>query len=70
MGEWIYFSNESDNGWLYKIKVDGTGKVKLNSNRSNNINIVDDWIFYDAVSAEYAEQYKIKLDGTGDSLVR
>ncbi len=68
-GDWIYYSNMSDGGNLYKIKTDGTRRTKLNDDFSCYINVVGDWIYYCIYSINSAYEsmnvYKIKTDGTG-----
>lgn len=63
-GEWIYYQNSSDTKSLYKIKADGTEKIKLNSDDSKYINIVGNWLYY-ANGNDNNAIYKIKTDGTG-----
>ena len=66
-GEWIYYSNFSDGGKLYKIKVDGTSKTKLTDEKLFYINVIGDWIYYQSssLSPEYDFGfYKIKTDGS------
>jgi hypothetical protein len=70
-GDWIYYtiisSVSSDttkpNGQLCKIRTDGSGEVKLNSDVSFNINVVGDWIYY--VNVQPGNIFKIRTDGTG-----
>jgi hypothetical protein len=53
-GEWIYYSNESNDdnlmdkisGKIYKIKTDGTQRAKINDDDSDFINVVGDWVYY------------------------
>lgn len=59
-GDWIYFSNTNASEKLYKMKTDGTGKTKLSDDRSHNINVVGDWVYYSTDKTIY----KIKTDGT------
>lgn len=63
-GEWIYYQNSSDNKSIYKIKTDGTEKIKLNSDDSEYINIAGKWLYY-ANGNDNNAIYKIKTDGTG-----
>ena len=42
---WIYYSNKAD-GKLYKMKVDGTCKVKISDANIPAFNIVGDWVVY------------------------
>ncbi|KNY30098.1 leucine-rich repeat protein [Pseudobacteroides cellulosolvens] len=62
VGDFIYYGNA--NG-LYKIKTDGSGKLKLASGNFGYINIVGNWIYY--LNYKNADVlYKIKIDGTGN----
>lgn len=63
VGEWIYFSDGSYEGGIYKIRLDGTGKTKLNSVTSYNVYAEGDWIYY---TGEYwgGKIYKMKTDGS------
>jgi len=75
---WIYYSNGDDTveaegkdeddimdvGKLYRIKIDGTGKQKLNNDGSIGINVVGDRIFYINRSSDN-KWYTMKTDGTG-----
>jgi len=79
MDDWIYYSNVSDNNYLYGIRTDGTERTKLNDDYSENVSVVGDWIYYSRVVKEplgnYGELtsyilteyhlYKIHTDGTG-----
>ncbi|MFZ5986583.1 MAG: DUF5050 domain-containing protein [Bacillota bacterium] len=64
-GDYIYFSNNDDEGKLYKMHYDGSGKVKLSDNCARSINVLDGWIYY---IADYAGQggkiVKQRVDGT------
>lgn len=59
-GDWIYFSKPQYGG-LWKMKLDGTGKVMLAAGEARNINVVDDHVYYTGVG----NIWKIKIDGTG-----
>ncbi|WDV47466.1 DUF5050 domain-containing protein [Clostridiaceae bacterium M8S5] len=60
--EWIYYSNYSDNGYLYKIKKDGMNETKLNSDKCCCIQVYDEWIYYR--NTVNGCLHKIKIDGT------
>jgi len=84
-GDWIYYTNyvpvtnpnvftpkSSEEGNLYKIRTDGTGKIRLNSDDCRSINVAGDWIYYanyDDGSNIYLKLYKIRTDGTGRTKV-
>lgn len=67
MDEWIFYSDKYDDG-IYKIKTDGTDKVKITDDKAAFINVVGNWIYYCNLSnGDYKTNnklYKIKVDGT------
>lgn len=66
-GDWIYYSNINDDGKLYKIKTDGTGRIKLSDDTSHSINVVGDWVYCVGFKMErfnYKYNYKIRTDGS------
>ncbi len=63
-GEWIYFSNTSDGGKIYKINIDGSGLTRINNDDSKSLNVVDDWVYY-RNDDDNLSIYKIKTDGSG-----
>jgi len=65
---WIYYSNSSDEGKLYKMRTDGTERTKLNDHNSCCINIAGDWIYY-LNSREDYQLYKMRTDGTERQIV-
>jgi hypothetical protein len=59
---WIYYSK--DDG-IYKIRIDGTDKLKIGSKVGWNINIDNDWIYYvDVSNINTKNLFKMSLDGT------
>lgn len=62
-GEWIYYRNDYDNGSIYKMKQDGSSKLKLNNDESHFINIEGDWIYYSNWNDGY-KLYRVKTNGT------
>lgn len=67
-GSFIYFSNEEDNGSLYKINIDGTGLIKLCSDSVYDIQAEGELIYYSNAS-DSNKLYKVKTDGTGKTLI-
>lgn len=66
-GSMIYF--QSDDGTaLVKSKYDGSGLVKLSGRFPSFINIVDTTVFF-IEGTTTGKIYKVKTDGTGESLV-
>jgi hypothetical protein len=62
-GEWIYYSNQGDNGSLYKMKIDGTEKTKLNNSAIRYINVVGDWIYYSCSGRDDNDEYILDENG-------
>lgn len=61
-GDWVYFSNYNDYMRLYKIRTDGTEMQKLNDEKSYDIEVQDDWIYY--CNSDDKKHYKMRTDGT------
>lgn len=61
---WLYFSNRGDSFKLYKMKADGTEKIKLDDLSCKYINVVDGWIYFIADDQMSAPIYKMRIDGT------
>jgi hypothetical protein len=76
-GDWIYYFNLGVDGpALYKIRTDGSGKMKLNSDVSTSINVVGDWIYYckgrlydEGIYTLNGPIYKIRTDGTEETII-
>ena len=80
---YIYFSNWDDNHCIYRIDTDGNNIEKLNNIRSDNINIVGNWIYYTEEipagdlsngddlwsSWTYKDFYKMNLDGSDNQKI-
>ena len=77
VGDWIYYENRSDQEQLYRIKTDGTGKVKVHDlfkrrdlsdfRGALRFNIVEDNLYYSGSEpGRPAYIFKIKTDGTGE----
>ncbi|WP_353852916.1 DUF5050 domain-containing protein [Dehalobacter restrictus] len=64
-GDWIYYGGNITNNLynLFKIRSDGTGRIKLSNDYMTGIYIVDDWIYYTV--AGYDKLYKMYKDGSG-----
>lgn len=43
---WIYFRNDDDYGTLYRMRLDGSNKMKLNGDGTTSINVVGDYVYY------------------------
>lgn len=60
---WIYYRNNSDNGRIYKIRVDGSDRTKVNEDDSSCLNVVGEWIYY-RNNSDNGSIYKIHVDGS------
>jgi Domain of unknown function (DUF5050) len=61
-GDWLYFTDEYDNSKLYRARLDGTGKEKLNNDVCRFVNVVGQWIYY-ANEADGMRLYRMKTNG-------
>jgi hypothetical protein len=62
--EWVYYSNKTSYGDLYKMRTDGTGKQRLTDEKCEYINVAGDWVYYQNLR-EDGKLYRIRTDGTG-----
>ena len=65
-GNWVYFNNSSHDGYLYKMRQDGSQKQLISRDYCLGINVVGEWIYYykeDSYDGNYG-LYKIRLDGS------
>jgi len=63
VGEWAYFIDTQ----VYKVRTNGTGLVKLNNEKSSNLCVSGDWVFY--CNYELGGIVKIKTDGTNRAVI-
>lgn len=59
---YVYYINISDSDRLYKVKLDGTDRMKLSDDSCSNLEIVGDWIYYANLTDN--KYYRVKTDGT------
>ncbi len=62
-GDWVYYSNNDYNYYLYKMRSDGSEKQILSTDHVLQINVVGEWIYYTSEKRESSGVYKIRLDG-------
>lgn len=63
--EYIYYSNWSDNGIIYKMTSISADTEKIGTeNDCNYINIIGDWVFFTKEKDHEYKIYKMKLDGS------
>ena len=67
-GDWLYYRNSSDNNTLYKVHIDGSGKMKLTDDRAYSINVVNDVVYYSNEGANDAI-YRVDITGANHRLV-
>ncbi|MEG1012016.1 MAG: DUF5050 domain-containing protein [Ruthenibacterium sp.] len=46
VGNYVYYSSESEDDALYRIKTDGSERTLLSGDKTFYINVVGDWIYY------------------------
>ena len=63
--DWIYYTNMNDNGYPYKIRPDGTGRVRVQQDSSLYLNVAEDWLYYSNLN-DNRYMYRVRTDGTGN----
>ena len=66
--DWIYYINEDEGNSLFRIKLDGTGRTRLNNYDSTIIDIYGDWLYYHN-NSDKSKVYRVRIDGTENSMV-
>ncbi len=62
-GDWVYFSRIDENFALYKMRMDGSGLVRLGSNRGCSLSVLGDWIYF--VDLDNGNMpYRMRTDGS------
>ncbi|MGE7625084.1 transglutaminase domain-containing protein [Viridibacillus sp. NPDC096237] len=51
-GDWLYFSNKDKNGYLTRIHMDGSKKMKINEQESSDLRVNDHTLYYTADGKE------------------
>jgi len=46
VGEWIYYTNPTDDNLIYKMQTNGKNIQKLGADQSDRIIVADNWIYY------------------------
>jgi hypothetical protein len=62
-GDWMYYANQSNHGYLYKIRTDGTLRTQLNQIESSQIVLKGDWLHFIQRGNE-DQEFRIRKDGT------
>ena len=61
-GDWIYYANGSDAFKPYRIKLDGTGRMKIADDETLFLAVAGDWLFYSNLS-DGEKLYRVRTDG-------
>ena len=64
-GEWFYYRS-NDGMSLYKMRLDGSEKTKLNERQSGYIGVLDGYVYYYS-SGKSSGIYRMKTDGSQDT---
>ncbi|WP_432664426.1 DUF5050 domain-containing protein [Wukongibacter baidiensis] len=69
--DWIYYINKSDNGNLYRMKIDGSDRTKITDRFVSGMIIIDDWIYYYQKEADDFDfnTYKIRTNGKDETKI-
>lgn len=77
-GQWVYYENVVNTvkgedqirytQGIYKVKTDGTGKIKICSDNAREIMVIGDWVYY-CNDSDTGKLYKIKIDGTNQTKI-
>jgi hypothetical protein len=59
---WIYYSNASDNGRLYRVRTDGTGRTKIGNISGTIVGHVEGRLYY--IGSDYYGLYMVHTDGS------
>lgn len=62
-GDWIYFMLPSQDYYVYKMRLDGTGFTNVGDARGDNLNVVGDWLYYRNLN-DSGMVYRIRTDGS------
>jgi outer membrane protein assembly factor BamB len=66
---WIYYADVDENFAIYRIRPDGTERMRLSDNEAPRIIIVEDgWVYY-ANNSDNMAIYKMRIDGTEHQMV-
>ncbi|WP_026887587.1 DUF5050 domain-containing protein [Clostridium beijerinckii] len=72
-GNWIYYvkrtnSHSIDLNNIYKISLDGSCRIRLNSTATEDMTVSNGWIYYTNISDAY-KIYRMRLDGSENTKV-
>ncbi|WHH57181.1 DUF5050 domain-containing protein [Petroclostridium sp. X23] len=61
--EWIYYTNTDDENKSYKMKTDGSKRIRLIDDSAKYLNVNDGWIYY-INESDSNKLYKAQTDGS------
>ncbi len=62
-GDWIYLMLPTEDYYVYKMRLDGTGLTPVGDARGDNLNVIGDWLYYKNLN-DADMPYRIRTDGT------
>ncbi len=62
-GDWIYLMLPTEDFYVYKMRLDGTGLTAVGDARGDNLNVIGDWLYYKNLN-DADMPYRIRTDGT------
>ncbi len=66
-GDWIYYIDIMNDRKLYKMKTDGSDRMKLSDHAADNILLAGPWIFYQN-GDDASQMYTMRQDGSANQL--
>lgn len=71
-GDWIYYEDEEDGRKPYRIRFDGSGRMKLSNDTVQlYLSICGDWVYYYVRGEDgKPDLYRVGTDGSGRQLIR
>lgn len=66
---YLFYSNLSDDGYIYRIKTNGTERIKLNNDSSSFLNLVGDFLYYTRKGSDSDGTYQMKIDGSSKTKI-
>lgn len=66
-GEWFYYRS-NDNMSLYRMRLDGSDREKLNDQQSAYIGVLDGYVYY-YTAGKSSGIWRMKCDGTGNTTI-
>jgi len=67
--DWIFFQDKKDDYKLYRMKTDGTEKIKITDVRVVSINCDDKWIYFETQKNGSYFLNKVDFDGTNSQII-